>query len=297
MSTYDADMMATLTPEERAVIEADDLSPDEVAAMQRIAGDGEGDDDDDGDSQANAAPIEGRGAAPDDDADESAAEPAQARQSSAPRYEAPLPADYEARVQEIIDREAELKRQFRSGEMEFDDFEAQRSELLTEREGLTIARAKAEISQEMTAQSAQQAWQSSVNNFLAVTAQDGGLNYRADPEKFEDLDNFVKTLAAKPGNADKPMEWFLTEAHKRVQALHGLSRPTPTPTPTNKPGNTRRTAPVDAIPQTLANVPGGDGPGDVEGEFADVMALDGMEYESAIARMTPGQRERFLRSA
>jgi hypothetical protein len=33
----------------------------------------------------------------------------------------------------------------------------------------------------------------------------------------------------------------------------------------------------------------------VAGEFADIEALDGMEYEDAIARMSPAQREKFLR--
>lgn len=316
MSTLDADALATLTPEEREAIESSDMTPDELAAMQRIAG--EGGDDDDDDSSTNAAPVEGRGAKLDDDeaaAASSAAAPA-AEEGSAPasaaarqaatRYEAPLPADYDTRVQELAEREAELKRKFRSGEMEFDDFEEQRAQLLTEREGLTIARAKAEISQEMTAQSAQQAWQNTVSEFLDKTAKDGALDYRKDAEKMEDLDQFVKTLATKATNADKPMEWFLQEAHRRVQALHGLSAPAPRteePAANGKPGGqkpaatARRAPPVDAVPQTLANVPGGDGPGDVEGEFADVLALDGMAYEAAIARMTPTQRERFLRAA
>jgi hypothetical protein len=55
--------------------------------------------------------------------------------------------------------------------------------------------------------------------------------------------------------------------------------------------------PADAAPRTLADVPGGDGPGDVGGEFADVLALDGEAYEHAIARMSPAQRDKFLRSA
>jgi hypothetical protein len=44
-------------------------------------------------------------------------------------------------------------------------------------------------------------------------------------------------------------------------------------------------------------VPGADGPGDVGGEFADVLSLDGMEYETAIARMSPAQREKFARAS
>jgi hypothetical protein len=315
MSTLDADALATLTPEEREAIESSDMTPDELAAMQRIAGEEGGDnddDDDDDEASSNAAPVEGKGAADDatkaadaQSAQAGAAEapaPAQARQQG-PRYDAPLPADYDTKVQELADREAELKRKFRSGEMEFDDFEAQRAEVLSERETLTIARTKAEISQEMTAQSAQQAWQNTVESFLDKAAKDGGLDYRKDSEKMEDLDQFVKTLAAKATNSDKPMEWFLQEAHRRVQALHGMSAPAPradnltTQNLSDKAGAQRRTPPVDAVPATLANVPGGDGPGDVEGEFADVLALDGMAYETAIARMTPTQRERFLRAA
>ena len=310
MSTLDADALATLTPEEREAIESNDMTPDELAAMQRIAGedgDDDDDDDDDDDSSANAAPVEGK-AAPSEAADAPAAQadaadtqapaPAQARQST-PRYEAPLPADYDTKVQELAEREAELKRKFRSGEMEFDDFETQRAELLTERESLTIARTKAEISQEMTAQSAQQAWQNTVNEFLDTALKEGAVDYRKDSEKMDDLDQFVKTLAAKESNSDKPMSWFLQEAHRRVQALHGLTAPAPSPSPAPaQAGNkTRRAPPIDAVPATLANVPGGDGPGDVDGEFSDVLSLDGMEYETAIARMSAAQRERFLRAA
>jgi len=314
MSTLDADALATLTPEEREAIESNDMSPEELAAMQRIAAedgsnDDDDDDDDDGDSSTDAAPVEGKAAASEaadatpaqaDAADATPPATTQARQST-PRYEAPLPADYDTKVQELAEREAELKRKFRSGEMEFDDFETQRAELLTERETLTIARTKAEISQEMTAQSAQQAWQSTVNEFLDKALKEGAVDYRKDSEKMEDLDQFVKSLAAKSTNADKPMDWFLQEAHRRVQALHGLTAPTPTLTPSPAPaqaGNkARRAPPIDAVPATLANVPGGDGPGDVEGEFADVLALDGMAYETAIARMSAAQRERFLRAA
>jgi hypothetical protein len=316
MSTLDADALATLTPEEREAIESNDMTPEELAAMQRIAGDDDDDDDDDDDgASSEAAPVEGKGAAaeaaeapqatdaPSAQADAAdATAPAPARQSTT-RYEAPLPADYDTKVQELAEREAELKRKFRSGEMEFDDFETQRAELLTERESLTIARTKAEISQEMTAQSAQQAWQNTVESFMDKAAKDGTIDYRKDGEKLEDLDQFVKTLAAKATNADKPMEWFLQEAHRRVQALHGMTTPAPTAAPAPaaaanaKPAATRRTPPVDAVPPTLANVPGGDGPGDVDGEFSDVLSLDGMEYETAIARMSAAQRERFLRAA
>jgi hypothetical protein len=46
----------------------------------------------------------------------------------------------------------------------------------------------------------------------------------------------------------------------------------------------------DESPKTLAMIPGGEGPGDVDGEFADVLALEGLAYEQAIARMSSTER-------
>jgi len=301
--TLDAAALANLTDDEREAVEAGDMTPEELAAMQRIAGangdddsDDEGDDgDDDGEG---AAPVEGAAAAsaaPAADAGAPAAAPAAAAQAAAPRYEAKLPADFDAKVQDLATRESELKRAFRAGEIEFDDFEAKRDELLREREGLTIARTKAEIASEMTAQTAEQQWRSTVDAFLTASAK--AMDYRANAEAMGDLDAFVKMLAGKDTNADKPMEWFLQEAHKRVMALHGsTAAAAPAPAATKAQAAAARKPDPTTVPVTLAQVPGGDGPGDVNGEFGDVLALDGMEYESAIARMTPAQRERFARA-
>lgn len=308
--TLDAAALANLTDDEREAIESGDMTPEELAAMQRIAGaDGDDDGDDDGhddddDAGEGAAPVEGAAAAsaaPAADAGAPAAAPAAAAQAAAPRYEAPLPADFDAKVQDLAGREAELKRAFRAGEIEFDDFEAKRDELLREREGLTIARTKAEIASEMTAQTAEQQWRSTVDAFLTASAK--AMDYRANAEAMGDLDAFVKMLAGKDANADKPMEWFLAEAHKRVMALHGGNAATaPAPAPAPAPAATKAQAAAarkpdpTTAPATLAQVPGGDGPGDVTGEFGEVLSLDGMEYEAAIARMTPAQRERFARA-
>jgi hypothetical protein len=304
MSTLDKDILATLTDDEREALENGDLTPDEVAAMQRIAqgASDADDDDDDGDddadeSSASAAPVEGKGAAADTDpAPATPAQPAGADAAAAPRYQATLPADYDTKVADLAEREKALKASFRNGELEFDDFETKRDELLREREALTVARTKAEISQEMTAQTAEQQWRSTVDTFIANTAKAGSIDYARDAEKLADLDAFVKMLAGKDEHAQRPMDWFLAEAHRRVQALHGAPAAAPAPQRTVDQARAARKPAADAIPTTLAQVPGSDGPGDVSGEFADVLSLDGMEYEAAIARMTPAQRERFLRA-
>ncbi|NCV26639.1 MAG: hypothetical protein EBW58_10600, partial [Betaproteobacteria bacterium] len=110
-------------------------------------------------------------------------------------------------------------------------------------------------------------------------------------------------------HAHQSMAWFLTEAHKRVLALHGIATKTPADQTTDsdsaakppvKPADRKppdRKPPLDIAPKTLAMIPGGEGPGDVDGEFADVLALEGLAYEQAIARMSSTERERFLRAA
>jgi hypothetical protein len=191
-----------------------------------------------------------------------AAESPQADPDPAPSYQAALPADFDARAAHVANRTAELQRAFREGELEFDDFELQRDELLREREALTVARTKAEIAHEMQAQGAERQWRTTVDKFLTKAA--GDLDYRRDAGAMRDLDALVKDLAGRPENAHRPMEWFLAEAHRRVLALHD----------------------DDA----------GAGAAQAGGFDPDrVLDLDGADFEAAIARMTPDQRERFAR--
>lgn len=316
----DAEMLATLTPEERAAIEDDKPSAEELAAMERIAAGAPNDDDDeddDGDGDAgaaasvSAAPVEGKGAAdapaaaaaatetPATAAAAQADDGAVATSTTVPTYEAKLPSDYDDQVKALATEESDLKAKFKTGEIDFDEFEVQRAELLTKREELTLARAKAEISQEMTQQTAQAQWQNTINRSMVEFAkpENGGIDYRKDAEKAADLDQFVKVLANREENADKPMDWFLTEAHKRVKALHGLATAAPKVDPAEaiKAANAARKPPVGSAPATLAQVPGGDGPGDVAGEFADIDALEGEALEAAIAKLSPVQREKWAR--
>lgn len=316
----DAEMLATLTPEERAAIEDDKPSAEELAAMERIAAGAPNDDDDeddDGDGDAgaaasvSAAPVEGKGAAdapaaaaaatetPATAAAAQADDGAAATSTTVPTYEAKLPSDYDDQVKALATEESDLKAKFKTGEIDFDEFEVQRAELLTKREELTLARAKAEISQEMTQQTAQAQWQNTINRSMVEFAkpENGGIDYRKDAEKAADLDQFVKVLANREENADKPMDWFLTEAHKRVKALHGLATAAPKVDPADaiKAANAARKPPVGSAPATLAQVPGGDGPGDVAGEFADIDALEGEALEAAIAKLSPTQREKWVR--
>jgi hypothetical protein len=288
----DADLANTMTPEELEAIQAED-TPEEKMIM-RQAPEGEDDDDDDDDDE----PIEGKEEAEKEPEEEPAQEPEEEPKEEpdpvekAPRYEAKLPSDYDDQIKGLKDRDAELRQKFKDGDIDIDERDSGLAEIAEQREQLLVARAKAEISQEMNQQTAAQQWQNTVNRFMSQAAkEEGGIDYRKDNDKASDLDQFVKFLAQKEENADKPMEWFLSEAHKRVQALHGIAPMAKRET--IEEAKAKRKPPE--APKTLAQVPGSDGPGDVGEEFADVTALDGWDLEQAIARMTPAQREKFAR--
>lgn len=307
----DKDLLDTLTPEERAAIEDQEFSPEELAAMKGIAEDGEAGGGDD-DNQSPESKTDDKTEQKADEKPPVAAEPAEKKPDAAapeqdpereavvaPTYNAQLPADYDEQVAALKSETRALADKFKAGELEFDDYQAQLDQLNERRDQLAEIRLKASISEEMKEQTQEQLWHSAVNRFVTTTARTEGIDYAKDTEKQADLDAFVKTLASSPKNSDKSFDWFLTEAHKRVKALHGIAdkkedpsdppkKDEPTAKPTRKP-------PLEAAPKTLAHVPGSDGPGDVGGEFADLDALEGMELEQALAKLSSGQRERYLK--
>jgi hypothetical protein len=102
-------------------------------------------------------------------------------------------------------------------------------------------------------------------------------------------------FANEPANEDKSMEWFLNQAHKWVMFNRDIKPAKQAPADPKKAAAEKRKPDLSGLPQTLADVPGADGPGDVASEFASLDSLDGEALESAIARMSPTQRERYLR--
>lgn len=303
----DADISATLTPEELEAMGSED-TPEEHLIMRKGAEGDDDTDDDEGDDGDDADDGEGDNKQADAAPKEAAEQPKPAEpQAIAPvvdnRYEAALPSDYDDKILAIKDRDRALRQQYKDGEIDIDERDQGLAELSEQREQLIVARTKAEISQEMRAQSeskqqeaAQQTWQGAINSFVASTAE-SGIDYRKDAEKANDWDGFVRALAAKPEHSDKSMQWFLEEAHKRVMALHGIAATAPTKSKkeTIADAVAKRKPPIANMPKNIADVPGADGPGDVDDQFADVTNLDGWELEQAIARMTPAQRAKFAR--
>ncbi|CDN87326.1 hypothetical protein BN948_01746 [Hydrogenophaga intermedia] len=318
------------TPEELAALaEIAGDTPAAVKPGQEVDDDG----DDDDDEPAAATPAAAPAAAPADAAQAPAAAPAEptAAPAAAPaapaevedddaaprqRYKAELPADYDAQMQSIKEQDADARAKFKAGEIDIDERDRLIDEAREKREELLVQRARVETLNTANEQDAQAQWQGAISTFMkdtkALPAEQGGLDYSKDPAKLKDFDIFVRHLANDDANATRSSRWFLAEAHKRVLALHGLSARAPAPSPA--PAATPAAAPVDpkatvkaaaaqrsaadaakaAAEASLAQVPGGEGQGDLGGdEFADIMSLEGQDYEDAIARMTPAQREKF----
>ena len=295
---------STLSDEELAAINGDDLSDEERDLLQSVAGDGDDGDDDDEDDDEPADEV-----GDDDDqdgdadpetiaaanADSAAAQPpASERQPAASYQAAVLPADFQEQISATHTAQSDLLQRFQEGDLEVSEYVAELSKITEQRDALMAAKIKAEISHEMEEQASAREWQQAVHRFLDRVAKSEQVDYRTDAARARDLDTFVKVLANDPENAQQSSEWFLQEAHKLVNARRGgtvtatKDDPRPRPAP-RKPD-------LKAVPKTLAHVPGSDGPGDVSDEFGNVDALDGLDLESAIARMTPAQREKYARA-
>jgi hypothetical protein len=306
--------MAQLSDEERAALEEDELSPDERAALTAIAGDeGEGadeddedddseDDDEDGEDDTKAADKAGKldvkAAAADtlegDDADDDAPPPFK------PHFKVEVPADLDEQLAALATKEAELAEQMKAGEIDMTEFLAQQRTVAKEIAKLESTRERAATFEEINAQSATQEWNWTVAQFLRKVKKNEGIDYAPDSVMGGDFDTFVKAVAARPENADKDFAFFLTEAHKRVKALHGIADKTVKPEAKPKPGDkpAARKPGVKNLPADLAHVPGGDGPGDVgDDEYAALDKLEGLEYETALAAMPKAARERYLQAA
>lgn len=285
-----------LSDEERAAIE-DGLDENEIDAIKTPSPkDGEGaaaddDDDDEGDGDEGEGGVEDADSAgADEDPQDEEPQPERERRG----YRATLPDGYAEQVAAAAQEADALADSFKAGDIDFDEYRAEAAKLDSRRDELAAAKLKAEISAEMNDQSAERQWQDEIDALVSRAAKDDKVDYRNDEAKQRDLDMFVRVLAAEPANAGRPMRWFLDQAHNRVKALHGAPLAPNTEQPPAKPAS--RKPNMAAVPKTLANIPGGEGPGDIADEFSSADGLDGLDFEAAIAKMSPAQREKFARA-
>jgi hypothetical protein len=324
--SFDKALLDNLTDEERAAImdgeptqaaAAPPPQPADGAAALPQAGAATDEGDDDSDDDAGGPPIEGAAAAPAPAPTAQQAAPAPAPEPAPAPAPAPaptpvaavspvaysfkLPDDYQARVTAAKEKESALWAKFDEGELSREDLQRELGTLADERESLRAMQMKADLAADMQQQAAQQTREQAVAALFerAAKPEAGGIDYRKDRGKMAQLDSFVKALAADDANEDKPLQWFLDEAHKRVLVLNGIAAGAPAPSadPAKAKADAlaARKPDLSGADATLAHVPGGQGTGDVGGEFDDVLALEGEAFEDAINEMARRNPQRFAR--
>lgn len=218
-------------------------------------------------------------------------------QAAAPAVEIPkldlsfLDADYKAQLAALDTDKAAKFKALMDGELSAEDYAKAESEYFARRDALRDTKA------------ANAAWFTDVHNFRVQTLQSDGVNY-FDEKMNDALDDWVKRLAVKPDMADKSETEILQLAHKKVMAEfditpQGKAAPAAVSSaaapaaPAAKPNKTR--APdLSNLPPTIGGLPAAatTDPRD-DGEFAHLDNLTGMEYERALARLTPDQKARY----
>jgi hypothetical protein len=312
----DPHALATLSPEEREALAIELDDEDEPQG-----GEDDADEDADGADEQAGADAEAADEKPaDTPAADAAPEPepapalATAKQPDAPAFKADLPEDFEAQVKTLRDDAAALRKRLADGEIDVAEFSEQQEAIFDRRANLDALRVKAEVAAELSKQTGEQSartqWVNTVNAFVAATAAAGDIDYGKDADKAQQLDAFVRALGNDPRHNDKPMDWFMKEAHRMVRAYAGLppvhdgAKPPSGDAPPAgdkakaavKAAVAKRKPPLADAPKNIAHVAGGPGPGDVgdPGEFAHLDRLSGEKLEDAMGRMTPAQRERYL---
>ncbi len=318
---HEQQALDSLTPEERAAIAGDDGDPNDSDALRRIvqgaeakpvAGDLDDDTDDAGDNTDDVAPAEPAAAAPAPPA--AAAEPAPAAEDAAPAApadtmpaadaggDAPvvpafqLPDDFAERSAALKQASEDLRAKFKAGEIDIDEYETQRDAQAEQRLELERLQVRADLAADMAKQAEVQRRERVAQEVFSASLK-AGVDYE-NTDTYAEFQGQFQALANNPTHAAKGFDWLLREADSRVRRLLGTTAPQPaiTPAPTPAPAPSRR-PPIDSVPKTLAHVPGGEGPGDLDGdEFSELDRLEGEAYEMAIERLSPAKRQAYIAS-
>jgi hypothetical protein len=165
----------------------------------------------------------------------------------------------------------------------YDDGEIELSDLLNQRDKINRAIYNAEV--EATEQAnAKSAWESAQDVFLA----DNPI-YTQDKARLIDFDLCVKAIGNK-GDFNT-FEEALTKAKKMEEAMNGKVEPEVKKEEEVKPKKAKSPRPkVPALSELPASKANDDG-----GEFASLDSLTGIDYENALAKLTPAQLDRYLK--
>lgn len=317
---------ASLSPAELEALDGEDIGDinDLRTIAQRLENEGD-DDDRGGTGDDTVTGSEGSdtvtGATGDDTVTGAAGNGTGTEQDSAISVKAPfapkLPEgtqdDYEVKRGELLDERKELREKRRAGEIDQDAYDEQLDSINDRLRTLETSHAVAQTNATNNRETARQQWFWTVDAFKEAVRDQGGIDYNANPGANAMLDAHVKRLAADEANADRPAQWYLSEAHKAVlqDIRTTASALGMVPKDAAKPGDTKPAArpsgqavkdavasrvPDRGVVKAMAGTPnaGAADDGSQGGEFAYLDGLKGMALERALAAMPPEKQARYL---
>lgn len=189
-------------------------------------------------------------------------------------------------VDEQIDA---LARSFDDGELTTEEYERQRRQLYDQRDDLRHrARAQAEESARIA-----QDWTGACQSFVGATQRDFYTKADGTPNatRLAALDATIKSYGAQLPSGTS-FDQVLAQCHARVLEELGISPApaapvTPPPAPTSKKPD---------LPPSLASAPAAETADPSASAYAALDRLKGDDAEYNLARMTPEQRDAWLRS-
>lgn len=263
-------------------------------ADDRLAGDDEAGDDDDEADDEDEAEGDGEDDEPVDDegADEESGEEAEtteARQPDMP-LNTEVPEDADQRLAQIGNDMKHLREKFHDGDIDLDEYEAERTKLEDERTDLRMQMKLHEAEVKGRQQAMLNQFYQQRDNFFERNAD----LYKTDRVKgmFQQI---VQEIAANPENANQTAEFFITEADKQLRSDFGIPAPGANEQPEGKRRSRKKSARDRAnVPPNIGDAPAAEIPETSTSEFAHLEKLSGMELERALAKLTPEQQERYL---
>lgn len=321
MGTPNEELDDGLTPEERAALNEDDGSGDPDAAAAAAAEE-EGGTDNENEGQGNDENPDGAGAdaqdgaagAADDAANaaddqyavdspgrddgqpavDPAGQPEGTQGASAPILVAEVPADAEAKLQEIATAKADLLTKFDDGDLTAKEYQSELDKLAKQEREIERAIFKAEIAADAEKQRQVNEWHAAIHRFM-----DANPIYKPDvnPRLYRALDQEIRDLATSKEGEGLTYDQTLRKAHENLAKAFNLQ---PAKAEQKPAAAEKKPVPKPELPPTLAKVPAADTSetgGNKWAALDRLLSSDPIAYEEALAQLSDSDRAAYLAAA
>lgn len=301
MADIDESILANLTEEERAALEAPDsdsehqeVDLEQVAAQQQQQ-------EEEQDTDPDKKPDPGKDGKPEEQQQEEQQD--QQEQQKAQQPEAPVPQpvfkpvateELKAKYDDIDKREEELIEKFEEGELTTREYNAQLRALNKERGDLDWLQRKDELNRESVEQMVVRQWADDVNAFLPKHPE-----ISENEENWNSFDVVLRQVTAVRMAEGKPYGTPELERAYRIWAdERGIAPPKPAneePQQKKQEQQPKQQKALD-IPPTLAKVPAAAPEDTDDGKFAALDRLaesDPQKYQETIARMSADEYDAY----